>query len=149
MKRRRQLIFLIVLIIALVIIGYAIFNSRLLIIGPSITIESPENGSSFTNPFIELRGVANNTSFITLDGKQIYVDEQNRFVEQLLLPPGTSIMRLNARDRFDRETEVTLWYTYTGTSSIPETFTVPTTSSSSIEQIDDETATTASSSVAE
>jgi hypothetical protein len=46
------------------------------------------------------------------------INEENEFNEKLLLPPGTSIMKLEATDRFERKVEHTLWYTYNG--SIPD-----------------------------
>lgn len=82
--------------------------------GPQIIIKSPENGLSFTTPFIEIVGEAKNTSFISMNGRTIYINEKDEFREKLLLPPGTSIIKIDARDRFERSTEETLWYTYEG-----------------------------------
>jgi len=118
MHKRRNISILILLLVAALIGSYILFNTRLLIAGPQIIIQSPESGSVFSNPFIELRGTAKNTSFITLDGNQIFINNDRIFSEKLLLPPGTSIMKLVARDRFNREKEVTLWYTFDG--SLPE-----------------------------
>jgi hypothetical protein len=126
MSRRNNLITLLILVITLCIAGYALFNARLLLAGPEITIESPQNGSSFTDPFIELHGTAKQTSFITLNGNELYTDEQGSFVVPLVLAPGTSIMKLSASDRFERKKELTLWYTYTGEILKPATHTMPT-----------------------
>lgn len=119
MGKRKNFTLATTIIIALIIVGYAIFNSRLLIAGPQILIKGPENGSSFEDPLIELRGTAKNTAFITLDGNPIYVDENGNFNEKLLLAPGTSIIKLDATDRFDRATETTLWYTFKGEETVP------------------------------
>lgn len=112
MGKRKNLTLATTFILAIIIIGYAIFNSRLLIAGPQIIVKGPETGSVFEDPLIELRGIAKNTAFITLDGNPVYVDEDGNFNEKLLLSPGTSIISLDATDRFDRATEITLWYTY-------------------------------------
>jgi hypothetical protein len=98
----------------LVVLVYAVFNARLLLTGPQIIIKTPENGMSFDTPFIEIHGEALNTSFIKMNDRTIYINENNEFREKLLLPPGTSIIRIDAQDRFERSTEVTLWYTYKG-----------------------------------
>lgn len=114
MKFRKKIIIFGTLSLVLVVIIYAFFNARLLIAGPRIEIISPENGLSFNTPFIEIFGKAHNTSFITMNGNTIYINEEDEFREKLLLPPGTSIIKIDARDRFERSTEVTLWYTYDG-----------------------------------
>ena len=128
--------------ILILVLIYALFNARQLISGPEIVIESPENGTAFTTPFIEIVGEAKNTSFISMNGRTIYVNENNEFREQLLLPSGTSIIKIDAQDRFGRSTEETLWYTYTGEVieiEVPEISTTTTststasTSSSSLE----------------
>jgi hypothetical protein len=114
MKLRKKLSIGITLFVLSIIIVYAFFNARLIIAGPEIIIKSPENGSSFDYAFIEIVGTAKNTSFISMNGRSIYVDENNQFSEKLLLPPGTSIIKIDAKDRFGRSTEKNLWYTYTG-----------------------------------
>lgn len=115
MKIRKKLTAWGTIFFLIIVLGYALFNARQLITGPQIVIKSPENGSSFDSPFIEIIGLAKNTSFITMNGRSIYVNENDEFREKLLLPPGTSIIKIDARDRFERSTEVTLWYTYEGT----------------------------------
>lgn len=112
MTKRKNLTIWAFAILIIIIIGYAIFNSRLLIAGPQILVKSPENGSVFEDPLIEIIGTAKNTSFITLDGNPVYIDENGSFNEKLLLAPGTSIIKLDATDRFNRKTEITLWYTF-------------------------------------
>lgn len=128
MKFRKKLIIFGTLSLLIIILIYAFFNARLLLAGPQIIIKSPENGLTFDTPFIELVGEARNTSFISMNGNTIYVNEEGEFREQLLLPPGTSIIKIDARDRFERSTEETLWYTYNGellevTTSSPATST--------------------------
>jgi hypothetical protein len=114
MRLRKKLTFWGTVSILVLILGYALFNARQLINGPEIIIKSPENGRSFNTPFIEIFGEAKNTSFISMNGRTIYINENDEFKEKLLLPPGTSIIKIDARDRFERSTEVTLWYTYEG-----------------------------------
>jgi len=137
MKFRKKLTIWGTVSFLVLILAYALFNARQLINGPEIIIRSPENGRSFDTPFIEIFGEAKNTSFISMNGRTIYINENDEFREKLLLPPGTSIIRIDARDRFERSTEETLWYTYEGTpveaTSTPpvSTSTATTTSTSS------------------
>lgn len=98
----------------IIIGGYVLFNFRFLITGPQINIVSPENGSQFEEPTITLIGKTKNISFISLNDRPIFVDEDGNFSEKLLLSPGLSIIELYGQDRFDRETRILLQYVYTG-----------------------------------
>ena len=104
--------------VVFITLGFFIFNnSKVFIAGPQIEITSPENGLSFEDPVIEIRGNAKNISFISLDDHPIFIDEEGNFREKLLLNPGISIIKVYARDKFKRETETILQYTYLGTST--------------------------------
>lgn len=90
-------------LIVLVVIGlsiYAYFQSREYLQGPLLTIDEPLNGSMSTTSVVAVKGFARNVSFLTLNGRAIFTDEQGRFKESLLLPEGYSIMTLEAKDRF-------------------------------------------------
>jgi len=109
--------------IVLIVLSLFIFNnSKIFFEGPQIEITSPLNGFSTDNPVIEIKGSAKNISFISLDDHPIFIDEEGNFREKLLLNPGISIIKLYARDKFERETKLILQYTYTGTAtSLPNT----------------------------
>ena len=92
--------------------GYVLFQTRNLIYGPIIVINSPQNGAAVTESLISIDGVAKNISFINLNGKQIFVDEEGKFNQQLLLSRGYNIMTLQAQDKFGRETNKTLELIY-------------------------------------
>ena len=89
---------------AVVLLGalgaYAYFQSREYIRGPLLTIDEPINGAVSATSLMPMRGKALNISFLTLNGRQIFTDEQGRFEESLLLSEGYSIMTLEAKDRF-------------------------------------------------
>jgi hypothetical protein len=105
---------LVVTLLLLGIIGtYSYYKFRDYILGPQITIESPENGATLAEPLIDIRGVAKNIAFITLNDGQIFVDEKGHFDEKLLVSPGYTIMKLWAKDRFGRTIEKKLELVYT------------------------------------
>lgn len=95
-----------------VIAGYVLFQTRNLIYGPVIVINSPQNGAAVSESLISIDGVAKNISFINLNGGQIFVDEEGKFNQQLLLSRGYNIMTLQAQDKFGRETSKTLELIY-------------------------------------
>jgi hypothetical protein len=98
--------------LGLTIAGYSLFQSRHLIWGPQITIDYPQNGSTMTEPFLEVAGSARNIAYLDLNGRQIFIDEHGRFSEKLLLSYGYNIIAVHARDRFSRETNKTLELIY-------------------------------------
>jgi len=114
-NNKRTLIGLIIATFIIIALGvFVFFNARLFVKGPQIQILGPQNGSSFSDPFIELKGKAINVSFISVNDNPIFIDEAGNFNEKLLLPPGLSIIKVYAHDRFKRNETVSLQYLYTG-----------------------------------
>ena len=80
--------------------------------GPIITIHTPENGSTLTESLVTIKGVAENISHISLNDRSIFIDEEGRFQEKLLLSYGYNIMTIKAEDKFGRKTEEILELVY-------------------------------------
>lgn len=85
------------------IIGYFIFNFRIFIAGPSIVVTSPQNGEETDKDLIEVTGKAQNTNFITVNDRPIFVDNEGNFKEFLLLSAGYNIIVIKAQDKFERK----------------------------------------------
>ncbi|HYF13045.1 MAG TPA: hypothetical protein VD928_01980 [Candidatus Paceibacterota bacterium] len=95
----KQLFFTLVVFAVLV---YGIFEARRLVGGPSITIESPINGSATSSDSILIAGKAENISFLTINDAPAFTDEEGYFMERLSPPPGYAIFTVAATDRFGR-----------------------------------------------
>jgi hypothetical protein len=93
------------IIFFLIIAGYAIFQARVLLVGPQIWVTSPQDGSTVETSLVVIEGQAKNIAWISLNDRQIFIDEQGMWSEKLLVSEGISIMTVKARDRFGRETE--------------------------------------------
>ncbi len=91
------------IILLIMVVVYIIFNSRILIAGPKIIVNTPSNGASFENKTIKIEGLAQNTSFISINDRPITIDEENQFSETLLLIPGYNIITIRAKDKFERK----------------------------------------------
>ena len=91
--------------------SYILFAFRNYIVGPTITIFSPQNGEKIDQSHITLRGKTSNITHLSLNGRQIYTDQEGNFIEQLLLPVGYTIIEIRAKDRFGRERVKTLHLT--------------------------------------
>jgi hypothetical protein len=92
----------IIVLIITVIVGYSYFQSRNLINGPQIVLTSPKTGSTLANPLVAITGNASNISFLSLNDRQIFVDKDGTFNEELLLSPGYNVWTIQAKDKFGR-----------------------------------------------
>lgn len=93
-------------------VGYALFQSRYLIEGPRIAIESPPHNATVHAPFALIEGHGRNIAHISLNDRSIFIDERGNFSESLLLAPGYNIITVKAADRFGRETQEVLEIVY-------------------------------------
>jgi hypothetical protein len=127
MTRRRNITIAIFIVVGILLITYILFNSRLIIGGPQITVFEPRDGAQLQERFIDLKGKVRSATVITVNDRPILVDKEGNFTEKLLLSPGISIIELYARDKFNREITKTLNLNYIGTEEIivPEDIEVP------------------------
>lgn len=94
------------LIAAVVLIGgYSLYEGRNIIRGPVLEIFQPSDGSAIQNPLVEIKGATKNISSISINDREITVDQEGVFNEKLLLSPGYNTVKLEASDRFGRTTE--------------------------------------------
>jgi len=96
--------------------GYTFYEFRNLLRGPVITIESPTNGSVFRSPVTEVKGTAQNMMHISMNDRDISVDENGVFLEKFALSKGSNIIKVSARDKFGRNQDVFLEVLYNGAS---------------------------------
>lgn len=87
---------------------YVLYQSRSLLQGPQISIFDPTEGSAVAKSLLEITGSAKNIAFITLDGRQIFVNEQGVFKEKVVLSKGYNAVTIAAKDKFGRERIKTL-----------------------------------------
>ena len=105
---------LIVLVIC-VIGGYAGFQSKKIISGPQITIQSPKTTSA-DNGAVDVQGIVKNVSVVTLNDRLIPIDEYGKFKEKVLLYPGYNVIKLEAKDKFGASVTKELQLVYTDTN---------------------------------
>ncbi len=104
-------------IVGIILLTYAIFQARFLIVGPQIIlVNEPNQLQNERRVFIE--GKAHNISHLWLNDRQIFTDAQGNFREALVLENGYTISTLRAEDRYGRSTIITRSYVYTPASFI-------------------------------
>ncbi|HVZ75672.1 MAG TPA: hypothetical protein VG934_00110 [Candidatus Paceibacterota bacterium] len=90
------------IVAAVLILSYGLFEARRLIGGPEITIDSPLDGTATSTQLIAISGIAQNISFLTVNDAPAFTDEKGRFMVELSSPPGYAIFTVAATDRFGR-----------------------------------------------
>jgi hypothetical protein len=84
------------------LLAYGAFEAYDLIAGPSLTILSPASDTIITDSLVSVEGETKNVTWLSLLGRPITINEHGVFKEKLLLPPGYSILTLEAKDRLGR-----------------------------------------------
>lgn len=87
------------------IVGYALYESENLLRGPIITIEKPIDGTTSDTSVIDIKGQTKNIVRISLNDRNISVDESGAFQEKYALFSGRNIIKVSAEDRFGRRSE--------------------------------------------
>lgn len=94
------------------ILGYAFYQSKNLLTGPVIDVIEPQNGQAINHQLINVTGATKNIKKITMDDRQIDINESGVFSERLLLSEGYNIIKISAWDKFEKKTEKTIEVVY-------------------------------------
>jgi len=84
----------------ILIVIYAILGSKDLIWGVKIKNVNLVDGVTVTENIIQLTGNAKNAVNLTLNGREISVDQSGNFNETIALLEGYNIINIKARDKF-------------------------------------------------
>jgi hypothetical protein len=95
-------------LVFILLVAYILFQARFLILGPRIFVTTPVDNQSLSDPVIVVSGRVENVVSLTLDDRAIYPDQSGVWQDKLLAGPGLNIIKLDAKDRFGRETETLL-----------------------------------------
>ncbi len=94
--------------LGIAIVCYAIFAARDYIRGPMIVISEPTNNSMVSSSTVHVRGQAIRVKSLSMNDRDITMDEQGNFTEILLIYPGHNIISFRAQDKFKHQTLQTL-----------------------------------------
>jgi len=53
----------------------------------------------------EIKGVASKATYISINGREIFINKEGEFKESIALLPGFSIVTINAKDKFGKTAE--------------------------------------------
>ena len=82
------------------IIVYAFFRSHDLIFGVKIKDVNIIDGAKVTESITKISGNAKNAVNLTLDGREISVDQEGNFDETFALLKGYNVITITAKDKF-------------------------------------------------
>jgi hypothetical protein len=85
------------------LIAYGYFEARAVLWGPRIEIAGRASVSH--DPLIQVSGDARNIASLSMNGKQIPVDESGRFSQPYLLAEGYNRIILTAQDKYGARQE--------------------------------------------
>ena len=89
-----------VIIAAVLIFGYALFEARGMLRGPAIVIEDPLQGATISEGLITVTGYAKNTQSISMNDRTIFLSEEGRIEEPVALLEGYNKIMFRGTDRF-------------------------------------------------
>lgn len=94
-------VFLILILLAIFLIYFWV-QFKPILSGPKLIVFRPENGQTFISGDVIVEGSAEDISSLHLNGRQIYIDENGHFKEDLLFASGLNIIEVKAKDKFGK-----------------------------------------------
>lgn len=85
---------------AIALLGFVALKIYPVIHGPSISIDTLENGTVLTDPLIALNGTAAHAQDLIINGAPVPTSPNGSFNEHVLLSPGYNLITLSATDRY-------------------------------------------------
>ena len=82
------------------IVVYAFFRSHDLIFGVKIKNVNITDGTKVMESILEVKGNAKNATKLTLNGREISIDEDGNFNETIALLSGYNVINITAKDKF-------------------------------------------------
>jgi len=89
----------------LVIIGYAYWRAKDLIHGVVLQVEGIENGKTYFEPKIHLSGQVSKVKELRINGREIFMDKDWHWSDEILLLPGYNVITLATQDNFGKKEE--------------------------------------------
>ncbi len=99
----------------LFVLGYAYYEARGLLFGPTITVTSTI--TEVHDPFVTIKGRADRISSLSMNGKTVPVTESGAFEEPYLLNPGYNRVVLDASDKYGRTRRQAIEIVYSPSTS--------------------------------
>ncbi|MBD3238859.1 MAG: hypothetical protein GF332_04460 [Candidatus Moranbacteria bacterium] len=100
------------LVVVLIIIGYFVLTLRGVARLPELTIAEPVNNKVVKQDKVTIRGTTTRESELFINGEEISIDENGYFETQISLMQGLNEINFKVNNKFDKETEKTIFVNY-------------------------------------
>ena len=105
-KRHKNPAFMAVAFLVLVGSGYILFHSSSIFVTPELEVAEPEDGARIVGGEVEIYGVTEPKTRVTINGFEILSDEEGLFALSLPLQPGFQILDVRVKNRVGMEAKV-------------------------------------------
>lgn len=82
------------------IVIFSFFNAKNLIFGVKIKNVNITNNQKVINNILKVNGIAKNAKILSLNGREISIDQKGNFEETLALLSGYNLIKIEAEDKF-------------------------------------------------
>jgi cytoskeletal protein RodZ len=96
-----------IIIVILAILGYFIYQLDYLIAPPKLVLEYPAQDLTINTSSVRISGQAEYSAKLTINGQQIFVENDGRFSQEINLSPGLNTLKIEATNRFGKISEIT------------------------------------------
>lgn len=106
---RNSLLFILFLFIVIYTHSRTAFLSQ----GVSLSVENLKDGQTLSSRVLTLEGSAKRAVKLTINNREVLIDEKGGFEDTIILYPGINILIIEAQDKFDnyKKLEYTVWHT--------------------------------------
>lgn len=87
-------------------VGYIGLRFSVFLSAPELTLDEPQNFIALNEPLVRLKGKVEKESQLTVNGREIILDEHGNFDEMLELAGGVNSLEFVVKDRFGEESRV-------------------------------------------
>lgn len=105
---RNFLYHFVILIFFVVLISYTYFESQKYFEGPEILVSKPKNQEVVRSNLINLEGKTKNIKELKINDLPAFIDELGNFKEKMVLTNGYHIIKIEGKDKFNKNTKVIL-----------------------------------------
>lgn len=95
---------MLVLVVALVVCAYIVYQFSFIFIGPGLKLSSPQENAQITSNVAVIAGKTDPSATVTVNSDEVYVDLSGSFRKTLYVPSGSSLITVISKNRYGRET---------------------------------------------
>lgn len=110
-------------------IGLFVFgNIKDLIFGSPLRVEIVPDGTTLSEGFLPITGVAEHARTVSVNGRTLFIDREGNFSDGIILSPGYNVVEVALQNQFGKQTVRTYHLVFDGSSAVasasqaPETY---------------------------